>query len=302
MTIYLAGGINANLSPYLTRAYDRYVAEHGTGREFYCRKLDEVVAEDKGDFRAGDGRPLASLDFGQTTGEGAHILESFYYCNKGYTERLLPFYGKFILDSGAYTMFSFAKGQQLNWEEYIDRYADFIKRNDVRHFFELDIDKLVGYDEVRRLRKRLESKAERPCIPVWHKSRGKDDYIRICEEYDYIAVGGLVGAGGAGASVEYSKRVTKYFPWFIRTAHINHAKIHALGFTSITGLEKFHFDSVDSTSWTTGNRFGMLYHFDGKRMTVVDKREGQRFKDSRLLAINNWSEWVKYQRYAEVKL
>lgn len=30
MTIYLAGGINANLSPYLTRAYDRYVAEHGT--------------------------------------------------------------------------------------------------------------------------------------------------------------------------------------------------------------------------------------------------------------------------------
>ena len=99
-----------------------------------------------------------------------------------------------------------------------------------------------------------------------------------------------------------SKKVTKYFPWFVRTAHINHAKIHALGFTSITGLEKFHFDSVDSTSWTTGNRFGMLYHFDGKRMTVVDKREGQRFKDSRLLAINNWNEWVKYQRYAEVKL
>ena len=112
MTIYLAGGINANLSPYLTRAYDRYVAGHGTGREFYCRKLDEVVAEDKGDFRSGDGRPLARLDFGQSTGEGAHILESFYYCNKGYTERLLPFYGKFILDSGAYTMFSFAKGQQ----------------------------------------------------------------------------------------------------------------------------------------------------------------------------------------------
>lgn len=192
MTIYLAGGINANLSPYLTRAYDRYVAEHGTGREFYCRKLDEVVAEDKGDFLAGDGRPLARLDFGQSTGEGAHILESFYYCNKGYTERLLPFYGKFILDSGAYTMFSFAKGQQLNWEEYIDRYADFIKRNDVRHFFELDIDKLVGYDEVKRLRKRLERKAERPCIPVWHKSRGKDKFLEMVDQYKYVAIGGIV--------------------------------------------------------------------------------------------------------------
>ena len=42
----------------------------------------------------------------------------------------------------------------------------------------------------------------------------------------------------------------------------NHAKIHALGFTSISGLEKYHFDSVDSTSLTTGNRFRMLYHFD----------------------------------------
>ena len=295
MTIYLAGGINANLSPYLTRAYDRYVAEHGTGREFYCRKLDEVVAEDKGDFRSGDGRPLARLDFGQSTGEGAHILKSFYYCNKGYTERLLPFYGKFILDSGAYTMFSFAKGQQLNWEEYIDRYADFIKRNDVRHFFELDIDKLVGYDEVKRLRNRLEKKAERPCIPVWHKFRGKDKFLEMVDQYKYVAIGGIV-------SKEITPDNYKFFPWFINEAHKRGVKIHGLGFTALASLPKYHFDSVDSTSWTTGNRFGMLYHFDGKRMTVVDKREGQRFKDSRLLAINNWNEWVKYQRYAEVKL
>ena len=295
MTIYLAGGINANLSPYLTRAYDRYVAEHGTGREFYCRKLDEVVAEDKGDFRAGDGRPLARIDFGQSTGEGAHILESFYYCNKGYTERLLPFYGKFILDSGAYTMFSFAKGQQLNWDEYIDRYADFIVRNNVKHFFELDIDKLVGYDKVLQLRKRLESKAERPCIPVWHKSRGKDKFLEMVDQYKYVAIGGIV-------SKEITPDNYKFFPWFINEAHKRGVKIHGLGFTSLASLPKYHFDSVDSTSWTTGNRFGAVYRFDGKRITVVDKREGQRFKDSRLLAINNWNEWVKFQKYAETHL
>ena len=59
---------------------------------------------------------------------------------------------------------------------------------------------------------------------------------------------------------------------------------------------------VDSTSWTTDNRFGAVYRFDGKTIVRIDKREGQRFKDSRLLAINNWNEWVKYQRFAEVKL
>ena len=295
MTIYLAGGINANLSPYLTRAYDRYVAEHGTGREFYCRKLDEVVAEDKGDFRAGDGRPLARLDFGQTTGEGAHILESFYYCNKGYTERLLPFYGKFILDSGAYTMFSFAKGQKLNWEEYIDRYADFIKRNDVRHFFELDIDKLVGYDKVLQLRNRLEKKAERPCIPVWHKFRGKDKFLEMVDQYKYVAIGGIV-------SKEITPDNYKFFPWFINEAHKRGVKIHGLGFTARASLPKYHFDSVDSTSWTTGNRFGAVYRFDGKTIVKIGKGEGQRMKDSRAVAINNFNEWVKFQKYAETHL
>ena len=295
MTIYLAGGINANLSPYLTRAYDRYVAEHGTGREFYCRKLDEVVAEDKGDFRAGDGRPLARLDFGQSTGEGAHILESFYYCNKGYTERLLPFYGKFILDSGAYTMFSFAKGQQLNWEEYIDRYAEFIKRNDVRHFFELDIDKLVGYDKVLQLRNRLEKKAERPCIPVWHKFRGKDKFLEMVDQYKYVAIGGIV-------SKEITPDNYKFFPWFINEAHKRGVKIHGLGFTALASLPKYHFDSVDSTSWTTGNRFGAVYRFDGKTIVKIGKGEGQRLKDSRAVAINNFNEWVKFQKYAETHL
>lgn len=131
-----------------------------------------------------------------------HILESFYYADK-FTEKMIPYYGEFLLDSGAFTLFTDGKkGRGIVWEEYVDKYADFIKRNDVRHFFELYIDKLVCYDEVKRLRKRLERKAERPCIPVWHKSRGKDDYIRICQKYDYIAVGGLVGAGGAGAVPE----------------------------------------------------------------------------------------------------
>ena len=32
------------------------------------------------------------------------------------------------------------------------------------------------------------------------------------------------------------------------------------------------------------------------------KREGQRLKDSRAVAINNFNEWVKFQKYAETHL
>ena len=226
---------------------------------------------------------------------GIHILESFYYADD-FTEKMIPYFGKFLLDSGAFTMFSDKKkAQGLVWEEYVDKYADFIVRNNVEHFFELDIDKLVGYDKVLQLRNRLEKKAERPCIPVWHKFRGKDKFLEMVDQYKYVAIGGIV-------SKEITPDNYKFFPWFINEAHKRGVKIHGLGFTALASLPKYHFDSVDSTSWTTGNRFGAVYRFDGKTIVKIGKGEGQRLKDSRAVAINNFNEWVKFQRYAEVHL
>lgn len=228
-----------------------------------------------------------------------YILESFYYADE-WIEKHIPFFKDFLLDSGAYTFFS-CKHNNTNWEEYVDRYADFINRNKVNHFFELDIDKLIGYENVLKLRERLELKTGKQCIPVWHKSRGKEDFIKICEEYKYVAIGGLVGAGGAGTSA-YSKELTKYFPWFINEAHKNGTKIHALGYTSLEGLTKYHFDSVDSTSWTTGNRFGCIHKFDGRTIKTYSRKKGQRLRDSKAVALNNFMEWVKFQQYADIAL
>lgn len=227
---------------------------------------------------------------------GSYVLESFYYANNK-TEKYIPKYKDFLLDSGAYTFFS-AKHKNINWEEYVDKYADFINRNKVNHFFELDIDKLIGYENVLLLRERLEKKTGKQCIPVWHKTRGKEEYLKICKDYSYIAVGGLVGAGGAGASA-YSKEVTKYFPWFIDEAHKNGAKLHALGYTSIEGLKKYNFDSVDSTSWVSGNRFGNIFRFDGAKIEVISRKTGQRLKSAEATIVNNFREWRKYQSYAD---
>lgn len=226
---------------------------------------------------------------------GVHILESFYYADE-FTEKMIPYYGEFLLDSGAFTFFSDVKrGRGVVWEEYVDRYADFILRNKVQNFFELDIDKLIGYERVLALRRRLEKKIGAQPIPVWHKSRGKDNFLRMCREYKYVAIGGVV-------SNEISKNDHKFFPWFIQQAHKAGAKIHGLGFTSLSLLPKYHFDSVDSTAWTAGNRFGIVYYFDGKTIRKYNKGEGQRLKDSRAVAINNFNEWVKFQKYAEVHL
>ena len=221
-----------------------------------------------------------------------YILESFFYIDDD-TERLLPYYGDFMLDSGAFT-FMQGKGGSPDWDDYVERYADFIKRNNVEKFFELDIDVVVGYERVKQIRRRLENLVNRPSIPVWHNNRGKEEFLRHCDEYDYVSIGGLVG----GKS-EYAQRYWKYFPWFINEAHKRETKIHALGFTSLLGIKKYHFDSVDSTAWTTGNRFGYLYYFDGKTMQKREAPKGHRIRDSRAAALHNYTEWIKFQKYAD---
>lgn len=222
-----------------------------------------------------------------------YILESFYYVDED-TERLLPYFGDFLLDSGAFTFMQNAKSH-VNWNDYIEKYADFINRNDIHKFFELDIDSVIGYSKVKEFRKTLERLTGKQCIPVWHKSRGLDEFKRMCDEYDYAAIGGIVAK-------EIKPDQYCAFPPMIAEAHRRKCRIHGLGFTNLAWLPKCKFDSVDSTAWTTGNRFGFVYRFDGKTMQKIDCPKGKRLGDSRRVALINYSEWIKFQIYAERNL
>ena len=222
-----------------------------------------------------------------------YILESFYYADDD-TERLLPLFGDFLLDSGAFT-FMMNTTKKIEWEEYIERYADFINRNNVDKFFELDIDSVVGYKKVKEYRNRLEQLTQKQCIPVWHKSRGIKEFIAMCDEYSYAAIGGIVAK-------EIKPDQYSAFPSMIAEAHRRKCKLHGLGFTALNWLEKCHFDSVDSTAWTTGNRFGFIYKFDGKTMKKIDVPKGKRLADGRRVALVNYTEWIKFQKWAEKNL
>ena len=225
-----------------------------------------------------------------------YILESYYYCKKNrWIPNLIKQINKecFMLDSGAFTFMSDAK-ITVNWEKYVDEYAEFINKYNITQFIEMDIDVVVGIDKVEQLRKRLEKLTGKQCIPVWHKSRGKQYFIDMCKKYKYVAIGGIV-------TKEITKKDFKYFPWFIETAHKHKAKIHALGFTSLKDLEKYNFDSVDSTAWLYGNRGGFLYQFDGVSMIKINKPEGTRLKSSKC-AMYNFNEWVKFQKYKAVQI
>ncbi len=225
-----------------------------------------------------------------------YILGSFFYTD-GEMERLLPYCGDFLLDSGAFTVRLKKDKQKIDWDEYVELYGAWIKKNGVKKFIELDIDNVIGYDNVLRLTEKLEKIVGLPSIPVWHKNRGKDAFIRMCQKYPYVSLGGIVG-GTKEDKAEYHR----LFPWFIKVARQNKAKIHCLGYTSVTGLKKNHFDSVDSSSWLYGNQYGNVWIFHNGDIKMLKARGGGRIKDQKALARHNFEQWILFQRYGEIHL
>lgn len=145
MEVYLAGGLTGNLSKFWKSvSMELYIA--GTlSRPYVYEKAMEV-------FLAGEHPVKNGKD---ADWEGLNILETYYYLqNNKEFPRLIGNFQNFLLDSGAFTFMSGAG--VVNFDKYVEGYAAFIKKWNVKNFFELDIDSVVGIREVERLREKLE--------------------------------------------------------------------------------------------------------------------------------------------------
>ena len=220
-----------------------------------------------------------------------NILESFFYCkdNKNF-EHLYKKSKRIIIDSGAFTFMNTAKSN-VNWENYIISYANFINKFDIENFFELDIDSIVGLKKIEQYRDTLEKETGKKCIPVLHRARGLEYWRAMCNEYDYIAIGGIV-------TKEIKQKEHGIFSTLLKEA--KGVKVHGLGYTNLRNLHKYPFYSVDSTSWLYGNLGGYIYRFNGTGIDQI-KKVG-RLKSSQDTAVHNFQEWVKFSKYAELNL
>lgn len=224
--------------------------------------------------------------------QDANILDSFFYANEFTENVVIPNCKNFLLDSGAFTFLQ--SGKKVDWRKYVREYADFVIRNRVKDYFELDIDKIVGFNNVLKIRQYLAEKIGVLPIPVWHRSRGYQQFLDDAERYPYVAIGGI-------AIKDIKRSEFPVFHRLIQDAHDRGAKVHGLGFTAMSELPKYKFDTVDSSSWSAGNRFGFVYMFDGEKMIQIQKPPGKRVKSSET-AVHNFLEWKKFCEYAEVNL
>lgn len=224
-----------------------------------------------------------------------YILESFYSIQE-WQIPLIKTMDCFLLDSGAFTFMN--SNKKTSFDAYIDRYIDFINRNNIELFFELDVDSVIGYENVKKLTSRLEKETGKKSIPVWHLSRGIDNFYRMCDEYEYAAIGGFV-------TKEIQRKKYGAIPYLIQEAHKRKCKLHGLGFTSTSYYDKIRFDSVDSTTWNVGGKYGNICLFDSKigmRQNYYAYNNNKRCINQKELMTYNWNQWIQYQRFAEKHL
>lgn len=236
--------------------------------------------------------------FGDPNPDIYNLCTFFHYQNK----KEIPNYAfseRHILDSGAFSVFRNPKAaKSFDWDLYVKKYISFIKATNQKLFFELDIDVVVGLEKVEYYRNQITDAIGIQPIPVWHSNRRWSYFEKMCEEFPYVALG-TTNANEDGKRIRSNPMILKKF---IDTAHKNNAKIHGLGFTNIDWLKKLHFDSVDSTSWISGQKFGVIHQWNGEKMTQFKREAGQIMINPKLRLKHNFDEWVKFQKYAENNL
>lgn len=222
-----------------------------------------------------------------------YILQTFFEGEKKCKECLATVGREnFLLDSGAFSFMNGAKCTRKDLEEYLDAYINLINENDVKYFFELDVDTIFGTPYAEELRRKLESRTGKQSIPVWHKCRGVDYWKKMVDEYNYIAIGGLV--------FHVKKAEWGSIKKMVDYAAARGVKVHGLGFTKTNILDEWNFYSVDSASWSKGaGRGQQRQDFDGRKI-VQHRIDGNGKKiDLDKLALHNGIQWCKYQRYMD---
>ena len=244
----------------------------------------------------GTGHYTECKDFLDSHVDNFFWLSSYYYARKDkfVLERLPNFnIENFLLDSGAFTFMS--KGLNEDIDKYTSEYIEFINKYNIKYFFEMDVDTILGYDKVKELRKTIEKGTGKKCIPVWHKERGIEEFKKHCEEYDYIAIGGLVGGK--------VNKIKKILISLIKYANSKNVKIHLLGYNKNDILDYKAF-SCDATSWNGGMYGGLWNWSQDKEYPVKTNRSLERRVSSekqRELYLHNLKVWEHYQQILKYK-
>lgn len=189
------------------------------------------------------------------------FLVSFHYHQKTDLQDIIDAYTgpcEVFADSGAYSAASL--GVTISLNEYAAWLKDWAGHLTVR----ATLDVIGDHHATMRNTHKLEDMGFR-VLPVFHVGTPWAELEKLCAEYDYVALGGMV---------PHAKIPDAVLRWLVRCFQIarDHGTVfHGFGQTKLDVLAKLPFYSVDSSAWSAGMRFGQLYLWDddNKKMITV---------------------------------
>lgn len=220
------------------------------------------------------------------------IMLSFYYLQqRGALPKLLAFIQKhphlrIFMDSGAAT---FVQKDRGNPQPYWKAYFDFL-RGRGHHFeyaSEFDIDgytwddkgrtRTVSQEQIDVWRDDLQELETVTIVPIWHEERGLEAWDNYCQDSRYPHLGISKGEGsefqtgegsnkkGGGGRIfkgggsDFSRGVLAKMN---AKAHTWGKTTHGYGIADLTQLRQIVFDTIASSTWLVGQKFGDICIFD----------------------------------------
>lgn len=192
------------------------------------------------------------------------FLVSFHYHQRTDLKEIADSYDgpcEVFADSGAYSAASL--GVQIDLKEYAAWLKDWQRLLTVR----ATLDVIGDPQATARNTAKLESMGL-PVLPVFHVGTPFEKLEELCQQYDYIALGGMV---------PHTTNPQAILRWLVRCFQIARhtgTVFHGFGQTQINTLKLLPFYSADSSTWSSGARFGAIVLWDDKRQDFVRLSSG----------------------------
>lgn len=183
----------------------------------------------------------------------AHRLESYHYVGKERKVTEMRNAGvKVFLDSGAFSAYTL--GQVISIEEYcqyIHRNMDLIRVEEGVLMASVLDD--IGNEQITYENQlKMESLGVKP-MPTFHTNEDTRYLDFYANNYEYLSLGGMVGAGPAQLQLWLDRMWNNHL---LDGAGRPKTRVHGFGITSIPLMERYPWYSCDSSSWIQTTSFG----------------------------------------------
>lgn len=192
------------------------------------------------------------------------LLSYHYYKDDMMLIKKLKNYGlDMFIDSGAFSAYN--SKQTID----IDQYCKFIIESECQFYAGLDV--LYNEKQTQANQEYMEKEYSLKPIPTFHKGESVEYLKDLVDNYPYIALGGLVFSGNLE---NYLDGV-----WKILLSKNPKIHVHGFGLTNQSHIQNYPWQSVDSSSFKGGKRFGRIALYNKSKKELFTKEYNQFLED-----------------------